>query len=306
METDYTPHCAMLLESILHASATCHMPCPGFGNLARSWRTIFDPDCTGRCGRMNFAKACKEAGFNGDLKKSWLELGGGSQLRPITLRDLDREADDLLLLFSRALRENHDSVREGWFAFMKAHGTRGRIFIPDFELVCRDMGLGLKEATRLFSYLDKNGDKRVTLDEWLFLSLWEQRRPLSEASSDPGQNTWMSSTAPASAPATAAWPPSPPFGQDLPVDARSAEIAVPVVLLADLPVNGTRNSSAKNGRSQAATSPGDFEFVVVLTQEEHEEYLRLRLRLDLADSALLKPDPCMFQQQPTIKQQQQQ
>ncbi|CAE8617875.1 unnamed protein product, partial [Polarella glacialis] len=90
-----------------------------FGNLARSWRTIFDPDCTGRCGRMNFAKACKEAGFNGDLKKSWLELGGGSQLRPITLRDLDREADDLLLLFSRALRENHDSVREGWFAFMK-------------------------------------------------------------------------------------------------------------------------------------------------------------------------------------------
>jgi len=197
-----------------------------FGTLVRAWRSVFDPDNMGRCGRQSFLGTCKKIGFTGELKQTWIEMMGSNTNAPCTLRELDPAADALLLRFCNSICAKTANVRDGWFALVKAHGQNGRIFRENFELACATMGYNLKEARVLFSHLDGKKNKSANLDEWLFLQIWEGRNAAV------GKEPHRSSDS---------------TGQSISQKVRA----------------GDTPSSAGNA----------LEFVVVLTPEEHAEYL---------------------------------
>lgn len=223
------------------------------GNLGRAWRKEFDLEQTGKCCQSVFVKACRAVGFQGDLRSTWAELTDGEVHRQATLRDLDPQADELMVRFVHALKRWHNTARDGWFAVMKAHGSHGRMYFSEFVTVGARLGFGEKELKKIFNCLDANLDRRVSLSEWLFLELWESR----PAADSPG-----SSRAPSAGPGSAR--------RQTPVLAASASAA-------SLGSSARPPLSARTAAASPGGEEGLTEFVVVLTKEEYEEYQR-RLR----------------------------
>jgi len=192
--------------------------------LARAWFLVFDTGRSGRCCQATFTKMSRQIGFHGDLKKTWGELTKGDVHRVITLADLDAEADAALLRTAAALKKFYSSVREAWFALMRSQGSHGLMHPPQFKAVFEDLGIGEKEAMRIFNYLDVDGRRSLELEEWMLLALWE-RRCQTQASDD---------------------------------------------------MEALRRPSAKVPDSNGGDGGTTFEFTVVLTREEYNEYLRRR------------------------------
>lgn len=231
-----------------------------YGNLMRSWRLLFDPELRGRCSHTWYMKCCREVGFHGDLKLSWAELTGGDVHRTATIKDLDPEGDMMMFQFHDALAKFHGTPRDGWFAILRSHGAFGKMSPQAFDVVCSDMKFPKRYSKVLFDMLDLNQDKNLSLDEWDFMELWGREFAKEARSKADAERSEKSNSSRQTGGASPETPPSSKGAWQLAVTgSTSEEVASP----------GSR------------AEPATIEFQVILTQEEHREYLRRRREAEL-------------------------
>jgi len=243
-----------------------------YGNLMRAWRKLFDRECRGRCGHNWYVKSCKEIGYHGDLKSAWNDLTNGDVHRPMTPADLDPAADQHIREFVTALGRCHGTPRDGWYAIMRAHGHFGRMDVDGFERVCQEMGVAGKLGKKVFSYVDADSSKSISLDEWEFLQLWENCAEESGAAANQQGRANIGG-----APMAARELGSP--GSDVGSPKKKTAWGAAVD-----PNTGENAFDLQDGTG-AAEAAAVVEFHVVLTKEEHKEYLRRRRELEMQSLA---------------------
>lgn len=221
------------------------------GSLMMGWRAVLDPTHRGFTSHAEFVKACKGVGFAGDLKESWKQLTGGNPHRMVTLADLDPESDRIVSAFIRGLRRNHSSARAGWQEALRTHGTGGRLRAGEFAALCHELDLTARESKILFAALDLDYNKLVDVDAWNFLAVYDTRTAEEAAEDGRGERPDRGAQTSGS---------------------LSGSRCGSTARLQGAPAAGA--VSAWHGEGADGTT--SFEFVVVLTREEHAEYQRRR------------------------------
>jgi hypothetical protein len=224
-----------------------------YGNYIKAWRLLLDPDDRGFCCHADFVKACKTMDYSGELQTCWRELTGGvgGASRPMMLGDIDMESEKLLTRLIHELRRKHTNPRDGWYAALRTHGTATKMTFAQFQYFCQELDFTVKEARLIFNGLDKDNDRRLSMDEWKFLGHYESRTNYFEDSG---------SVAPVSA------------SRLSPRYAAGASVADSTWHATGLDVSGST-----------------FEFLVVLTKDEHEEYQRRRRERAKGQQAGISP-----------------
>ena len=133
-----------------------------FGNLVRAWRTVLDPDRNGRVQFTDFCQACRQMGFQGNLKALWLSLDAADK-GDVCLDDLDPDAVTCLMDFTRLLRIFFNDLESCWFAILDPDAS-GRCSLEEFDRACRALGY-IRDAKQLHRYLDIHNTGVVTVDE---------------------------------------------------------------------------------------------------------------------------------------------
>lgn len=214
------------------------------GSVVRAWRRLYDPTCSGKCCQAQFMRLSRSTGFLGDLKSTWAELTGSDAPRTITLGDLDQEIDRLLATFARALVVQYGSLREGW-AWMLQHGYCGRLQLPEFIEICARLGFSHRDSKRLFTALDKDLMRTITQEEALpFVSHYVTNRNVVASSAELGSVTQA---------------------------CRASMLGAG---------NGGRGHGQAGYVDEASVAP--FEFVLVLSEGEFQQYLQQRAALHAA------------------------
>mmetsp|Transcript_18578 Transcript_18578/g.39992 ORF Transcript_18578/g.39992 Transcript_18578/m.39992 type:complete len:394 (-) Transcript_18578:73-1254(-) len=226
-----------------------------YGNLMKAWRLLFDPMTRGRVSHTHFMKCCREVGFHGDLKTAWAELTDGHVNRVATIKDLDPEGHLMMLQFHDTLAKHHGTPRDGWFAILRQHSTYGRMSPEAFEEACNDFQFNKQFAKTLFSMLDVNNDKALTIDEWDFMELfgWDMANYTVRNGADSARSLGRASSSRESK-----------AGPEMPTKKGAWQ------LMASGP-------DEPGPTKETAT----IEFQVILTKEEHREYLRRRREAEL-------------------------
>lgn len=249
-------HCMQGRRAALRRTDICAVGASGFrkvfasrfGNLSTAWRLVLDPDNSGRCSKVTFLKQVKAYGYHGTLKTCWAELTGGDQHRTIRMVDLDPEASDLMAEFAQALVSRYGDLKDGWTEVMThAHGKR--LDLPCFTDLINDLGMHRRDARKLFHCFDPRDFGTI-------------HASLSEDNCSFLKN-WDPAGAGDGSPVSTGFSSSP--GQSSPEKF------------------GVADDGAVIGIDAPALT---FEFQVVLSKEEYNEYLRRRrvLRGQVAES----------------------
>jgi len=213
-----------------------------FGCLSTAWRRVFDPDNLGRCSKVTFLQQVRKYGFHGSLNTTWAEITGGDLTRVIYLGDFDPEADRVMEHFALALATQFGSLKAGWDEVMShAHGKR--LDLPVFLDIAKQLGFHHREARKLFQCFDPRDfgmiSEHATEENFKFLSFWDPT-----AANDRGS-------------------PSTPRSIKGSPDSAKQNF-------------GNPDSAAVIGIDAPALT---FEFQVVLSKDEYNEYLRRRRAL---------------------------
>jgi len=259
-----------------------------YGTLARCWRCVFDKEDNHKCCERVFIKCCREHGFTGDVKSTWLEITGGDPQRQITMKDWDPETDTLLTAFCKLLAQRHGKLREGWSAILKhGYGKAGRLSTQEWNDICRGLGFTTKDAKIMFSCLDADQSRTITQDEFLFIRRWDESEKIDMDTKKKDRKTISpmgrpalsttgslgASTRSPQASSSSSGPASRRKTGDAPFEGWSSENGSPVSMTTPMvpsSIGGLDSSSPSPGGSAA------FEFVVVLSKAEYGEYLKRR------------------------------
>lgn len=217
-----------------------------YGNLGLAWRLALDPEDRGFCCFNVFARECHKLGLKKSLRSTWNSLTDNDPQRPIRLQDLDPFGDSLVSNFAVALTLQYGSLRDGWDQIVRDGG--GRLKRSEFIERCEKLGINVDQAKWLFSVLDKNKTRCLTaFDKLTFLSHWDPGRlENTDASQSPGSPTQRMNRAIQSA-------------------ARQSHVTEFKAFKGD--------GSAKNPfENNPDFEP--FNLEIVLSKEEHQEYLK--------------------------------
>jgi len=138
-----------------------------FGNLVRAWRQSLDLNRSGTVHFTDFCQACRQMGFQGNLKALWLSLDSADK-GEVCLDDLDADAVTCLLDFTRLLRI-FDDLDSSWFAVLDPEAS-GRCTMDEFERACKVLGY-IRDAKQLQRFLDICNNGVITIDELEVLGL---------------------------------------------------------------------------------------------------------------------------------------
>lgn len=208
-----------------------------FGSMAAAWRRVFDPENSGRCGKVHFLQSVRANGFHGSLNTTWAEITAGEIHSVVRLADFDPEVDGMMADFAEGLVERYGSLKHGWdWVMSHAHG---KIHIDKFEEILAGIGFSRKSAKKIFQCFDpmilgiiyQSETPSPDKDHLAFLKYWDPAGPNAGYKNSPK-------------PAAQAGTP----------DDDSGVIGIDAPALT-------------------------FEFTVVLTKEEYNEYLRRRRSL---------------------------
>eukprot|EP00929_Paragymnodinium_shiwhaense_P050599 TRINITY_DN25480_c0_g1_i1.p1 TRINITY_DN25480_c0_g1~~TRINITY_DN25480_c0_g1_i1.p1 ORF type:complete len:432 (+),score=109.33 TRINITY_DN25480_c0_g1_i1:116-1411(+) len=254
-----------------------------FGSLGRAWRMVFDKEDKGRVCLAEFVKACREAGFQGDVKSAWMELSDGSMERHITLKDWDPEVDMLLRTFCKVLVQRHGQLREGWYSILKHGfgGNAGMLTSQEFVDIVTGLGFTMRHARIVLAAVDADRSHTVTQDEFMFVQHYGEGL---EPPKEPGPQRDSA---------------RPPRRDELDqMDQareskikKSAEMRTPTELnpnpwsVDKLRPQRSESPPVESSPVSQTTNPekgSANEFVVLMTKDEYSEYLRRRRKKSLA------------------------
>lgn len=138
------------------------------GNLIRAWRKELDPDEEDSVQFTEFCQACRQMGFQGNLKALWLSLDRDDS-GEIRLKDLDPEGVSYLEDFRRILETFFGDLDSAWYCHFDLD-SNGRCSQEEFIRDCRNLGF-LRSSAQLYRYLDVRNDGHVSLDQLNVLKL---------------------------------------------------------------------------------------------------------------------------------------
>lgn len=131
-----------------------------YGTITAGWKHGLDVHGNGRLPFGDFCNALRRLGFNGNMRRTFNALdkeGKGS----IALKDVDREAHEILTEFRTLLLEKYGTYIKG-FKAMDTNGTT-TIEEPEMAAACRVIGYS-KDPAQLFKYLlDGHGKRNITM-----------------------------------------------------------------------------------------------------------------------------------------------
>eukprot|EP00930_Biecheleria_cincta_P103567 TRINITY_DN9557_c0_g1_i2.p1 TRINITY_DN9557_c0_g1~~TRINITY_DN9557_c0_g1_i2.p1 ORF type:complete len:528 (+),score=120.35 TRINITY_DN9557_c0_g1_i2:145-1728(+) len=147
-----------------------------YRNYLKAWRILLDKDNSNRCNWHEFLAACRALGYNGDVAAAWRafdeDLSGY-----ISLKEIDPEASERLLNFSRWCRKEFGTVHNA-FAVFNTRGEEGLNYL-EFRSSCRVYGY-TGNVKKLFTALDTGGEGTLSLREVAFLDEWEAEQDEEE------------------------------------------------------------------------------------------------------------------------------
>eukprot|EP00930_Biecheleria_cincta_P033132 TRINITY_DN22945_c0_g1_i1.p1 TRINITY_DN22945_c0_g1~~TRINITY_DN22945_c0_g1_i1.p1 ORF type:complete len:1131 (+),score=224.92 TRINITY_DN22945_c0_g1_i1:60-3395(+) len=135
-----------------------------FKTITAAWRYGLDVTTQGKISFVDFAKACRENSFTGDIRKCFSELDyDGSGI--ITFNEIDPKWFKNLQSFTELLLGKYESYENAWKA-IDVHKNRF-IDCKEFVEVCQQVGYegGPQAAEALFEQLLQSGQKNLYMTD---------------------------------------------------------------------------------------------------------------------------------------------
>jgi len=108
------------------------------GSTVSAWRSILDADGNGRLSFNEFCAGCRALSFNGNIKDLWVQLNG-DVVGSVTLKALDREAENCLAALRDVLLQNYECLLDAW---QHCLDEAGNIMIDEAQFTERLATLG--------------------------------------------------------------------------------------------------------------------------------------------------------------------
>lgn len=140
-----------------------------YENFLKAWRFGLDTDNSNRVNWREFEAAAKKLKFSGDVAGAWKCLDDDMS-GYITLAEIDRECNAVLVSFKRWCDDEFGGVRSA-FSIFDADGSN-EINFREFRQVCKEYGYQ-GDCKDLFDSLDTDHQKLLSLNEVVFLDDWD-------------------------------------------------------------------------------------------------------------------------------------
>lgn len=133
-----------------------------YGSITAAWRYGLDFSGNGKVSFIEFSKACREIGFNGNIQEAFKGLNT-SKTGIVTFDEMDHEWFQLLSSFRDLLQAKYGDLANSMKVFDK--NGNNMIEVDELEAVCQDIGY-IGEASELFKQLRANPTRRfITMDD---------------------------------------------------------------------------------------------------------------------------------------------
>jgi len=132
-----------------------------YGSITAAWRYGLDLSSTGHCSFHDFSKACRDIGFNGNIKAAFNELNTG-QKGILTFDQLDAEWCTRLKSFSEKLQEKFGSFGDVMGAFDQ--NRNNMIEVDEVAAVCKLIGCA-EDPRALYMQLRRDPARRFITEE---------------------------------------------------------------------------------------------------------------------------------------------
>mmetsp|Transcript_32410 Transcript_32410/g.58940 ORF Transcript_32410/g.58940 Transcript_32410/m.58940 type:complete len:802 (+) Transcript_32410:84-2489(+) len=139
------------------------------GNLIRAWRKSLSPNDSMVLPKVAFLKAAANLGFAKESKELWKALDKDDS-GSASIDELDPRNAEILAHFKVWIDKVFGNVAAA-FAVIDADNTK-RITLDEFDGALRRYNFPRPTAL-LFSQLDKDGNKKLEIDDLLFLDKWK-------------------------------------------------------------------------------------------------------------------------------------
>lgn len=136
-----------------------------FGSIFSAWREELDRSHNGQITFVEFCQAYRRLGMSGDLQELWRQLDI-TERGTITLEELDPVADKRLAEFRQKFTKAYGNMMLAWLKGIDL-SRNGFVSEKQWKEACKQVDLGEKEATRLFSLLRPRGAPlHITLEDF--------------------------------------------------------------------------------------------------------------------------------------------
>lgn len=142
-----------------------------YGSIISAWRNCLDTNANGKLMFSDFCKAVRSVGYSGNVKALWHEydrLGKGY----VALRDLDRDADELVSSFLNLLTQRFGDIDTAWVAGLRKD-LHASMREEEFLEACKALAYE-HDARRLFRTLRPVGQHELRI--WDLDPLANRRR----------------------------------------------------------------------------------------------------------------------------------
>jgi len=135
-----------------------------YGSITAAWRHGLDFSGNGKCSFVEFTQACRDMGFNGNIKQAFADINTSLTMTGIiTFDQLDKDWFDKLSSFAELLEEKFGDLAGSIEAFDT--NKNNMIEVEEMAAVCQQIGYTGSPA-ELFKQLKKDPSRKfVTMDD---------------------------------------------------------------------------------------------------------------------------------------------
>merc|ERR1719482_1271020 len=134
------------------------------GNILRAWKEVLDVDQIGHLCFTSFCKACRDTGYNGNIKKLWAQLDYDDS-GFISIDEIAPVQGAMMQQFKQLLRDTHGgSLVRAWKETLDVEKA-GNVPLERFVPACEALGIPADLAYRTFLWLDYDHSGFISLDE---------------------------------------------------------------------------------------------------------------------------------------------